>query len=98
MRDSKLDDLCINTIRLLAVDTVQQANSGHPGTPMGVAPLAYVLWDRFFTHNPNHPPMAGPGPVNPIAKPGLAHAVFSPSPHRSRPTPGGGKVFPIAGQ
>ena len=40
---------------LLTVDTVQQANSGHPGTPMGVAPLAYVLWDRFLMHNPNHP-------------------------------------------
>ena len=55
MRDSKLDDLCINTMRLLTVDTVEQANSGHPGTRMGIAPLAYVLWDRFLMHNPNHP-------------------------------------------
>ena len=53
MRDSRLDDPCINTMPLLTVDTVQQANSGHPGTPMGVAPLAYVLWDRFPMHNPN---------------------------------------------
>ena len=98
MRDSRLDDLCINTMPLLTVDTVQQANSGHPGTPMGVAPLAYVLWDRFLTHNPNHPPMAGPGPVNPITGPLLGHAVFSPTPHRVRPVPGGVKAFPTLGQ
>ena len=49
----KLDELCINTIRFLAVDAVQKANSGHPGTPMGAAPMAYVLWDRFLKHNPN---------------------------------------------
>ena len=46
------NQLCINTIRFLAVDTVQQANSGHPGTPMGAAAMAYVLWDRFLKHNP----------------------------------------------
>ena len=55
MRDSRLDDPCINTMPLLMVDTVQQGNSGYPGTPIGVAPLAYVLWDRFPTHNPNDP-------------------------------------------
>jgi len=51
----ELDELCINTIRFLAVDMVQQANSGHPGTPMGAAPMAYVLWDRFLKHNPRDP-------------------------------------------
>ena len=55
MVDTKLDELCINTVRFLAVDTVQQANSGHPGTPMGAAPMAYVLWDRFLKHSPNDP-------------------------------------------
>ena len=50
-----LDQLCINTIRFLAVDAVEKANSGHPGTPMGAAPMAYVLWDRFLKHNPNNP-------------------------------------------
>lgn len=44
----ELDELCINTIRFLAVDRVQQAKSGHLGTPMGAAPMAYVLWDRFI--------------------------------------------------
>lgn len=55
MTDAKLDELCINTIRFLAVDAVQKANSGHPGTPMGAAPMAYVLWDRFLKHNPADP-------------------------------------------
>jgi len=50
-----LDGLCINTLRMLAVDAVQKANSGHPGMPMGAAPMAYVLWTRFLTHNPANP-------------------------------------------
>ncbi|MFO8101620.1 MAG: transketolase [Dehalococcoidia bacterium] len=49
------DQLCINTIRFLAVDAVQKANSGHPGAPMGMAPMAYVLWDQFLKHNPADP-------------------------------------------
>jgi transketolase len=52
---SQLDQLCINTIRFLAVDGVQKANSGHPGMPMGAAPMAYVLWTRFMNHNPANP-------------------------------------------
>jgi transketolase len=50
-----LDQLCINTIRTLSIDGVQQANSGHPGAPMGAAPVAYVLWTRFLRHAPTHP-------------------------------------------
>jgi len=50
-----LDRLCINTIRMLAVDAVQKANSGHPGMPMGSAPMAYALWTRFLRHNPGNP-------------------------------------------
>ncbi|MBM4445068.1 MAG: transketolase [Chloroflexi bacterium] len=50
-----IDDLCVNTIRTLAIDAVQRANSGHPGTPLGAAPMAYVLWDRFLKHNPGDP-------------------------------------------
>ncbi len=52
---TNLDELCINTLRMLSVDMVQQANSGHPGMPMGAAPMAYVLWTQFLSHNPNHP-------------------------------------------
>ena len=50
-----VDQLCINTLRFLAVDAVQKAQSGHPGMPMGAAPLAYVLWTRFLKHNPSNP-------------------------------------------
>ncbi|MDP7410018.1 MAG: transketolase [Dehalococcoidales bacterium] len=50
-----LDELCINTMRFLSVDAVEKAKSGHPGTPMGAAPMAYVLWDRFLKHNPGDP-------------------------------------------
>ena len=50
-----LDQLCINTIRTLSMDAVQQANSGHPGTPMALAPVAYALWQRFLRFDPEHP-------------------------------------------
>jgi transketolase len=50
-----IDELCINTIRMLSIDAVQQANSGHPGLPMGAATMAYVLWTRHLRHNPKHP-------------------------------------------
>jgi len=52
---SALDQLCVNTIRTLSIDAVQKANSGHPGAPMGLAPVAYVLWDRILRHNPANP-------------------------------------------
>lgn len=51
----ELDQLCINTIRALTVDAVQKAKSGHPGLPLGAAPMAYVLWTRFLRHNPKNP-------------------------------------------
>lgn len=51
----KLDYLCINTLRLLAAEAVQKANSGHPGMPMGAASFAYVLWTKFLRHNPKNP-------------------------------------------
>jgi transketolase len=51
----ELDQLCINTIRTLTIDAVQKANSGHPGLPLGAAPMAYVLWTRFLRHNPTNP-------------------------------------------
>ncbi len=55
MASGALDQLCVNAIRILSADAVQEANSGHPGAPMGAAPLAYTLWDRFLRHNPSNP-------------------------------------------
>ncbi len=52
---SDLDRLSVNTIRFLSVDAIQKANSGHPGLPMGAAPMAYCLWSRFLKHNPSNP-------------------------------------------
>ena len=50
-----IDELCVDTIRTLAIDAVQKANSGHPGLPLGAAPMAYVLWSRHLKHNPGDP-------------------------------------------
>ena len=55
MAISNLDGLCINTIRFLSIDAVEKARSGHPGMPMGAAPIAYILWDRYLKHNPTNP-------------------------------------------
>jgi len=55
INQSAADSLCVNTIRTLAMDAVQAANSGHPGAPMGLAPAAYVLWTQFLKHNPKNP-------------------------------------------
>lgn len=51
----KLEELCVNTIRFLAVDAVERAKSGHPGTPMGMADMAFVLWTEFLRHDPKDP-------------------------------------------
>jgi transketolase len=55
MSTSDLERTCVNTIRFLSVDMVQHARSGHPGLPMGAAPMAYVLWTRFLRHSPSNP-------------------------------------------
>lgn len=73
MTDS-LDNLCINTIRTLAMDMVQKANSGHPGSPMGAASIAYVLWDRFLKHNHTDP--AWPCRARFVLSPGHASALL----------------------
>ena len=52
---AQLDQRCIDTLRFLAVDMVQKADSGHPGLPLGAMPMAYVLWDRFLRHSPANP-------------------------------------------
>ena len=51
-RQTDIDELCINTIRTLSMDAIQKANSGHPGTPMALAPLAYTLWQRYLRFDP----------------------------------------------
>ena len=55
MLNDSFDQLCVDTIRILSAEAVQQANSGHPGLPMGAADMAYILWTRFLKHNPANP-------------------------------------------
>ena len=55
LSSERLDQLCIGALRFLSVDAVQKANSGHPGLPLGAAPMAYVLWTRLLSHNPRDP-------------------------------------------
>src|SRR5499427_10368388 len=52
---AEIDQLCINTIRTLSIDAVQQAKSGHPGTPMALAPLVYTIWNRVMRFDPKDP-------------------------------------------
>ena len=54
MSASEMDLLCINTIRTLAIDAIQKAKSGHPGTPMGMAPVAYGLWQKRLSFDPRY--------------------------------------------
>ncbi len=53
--NTEIDEISINTIRTLSLDAIEAANSGHPGLPMGAAPMAYVLWTKFLNHNPKNP-------------------------------------------
>src|SRR6201982_1467039 len=55
MTGAQIDQLCINTIRTLSIDAVQHANSGHPGTPMALAPLVYTIWNRVMKFDPQDP-------------------------------------------
>ena len=66
-RNQDIATLCINTIRTLSIDAVQAANSGHPGTPMALAPVAYVLWNRVMRFDPAGPDLAEPRPLRALA-------------------------------
>ena len=54
-RFSQIDELVINTIRILSIEAIQRANSGHPGLPLGDSPLAYLIWSKFLKFNPDNP-------------------------------------------
>src|SRR5277367_3558486 len=55
MPTGPIDDICVNTIRTLCIDAVQQADSGHPGTPMAMAPVVYTLWQQYLGYDPADP-------------------------------------------
>ena len=91
-------ELCINTIRTLAMDAVQKANSGHPGAPMGLAPAGYALWTRVMKHNPKNPDWPDRDPLRPFRRPRLHVALQPFAPHRLRPEPGRNQKLPAVGQ
>ncbi len=94
----KLDQLCINSIRVLAIDAVQKANSGHPGMPMGMAPVAYVLWTRFLRHNPKQSEMVRARPLCALGRARLDAALQPALPDRLRPHARRSQAFPPARQ
>ena len=75
LTSQELDQLAINTIRTLSIDAVQQAKSGHPGTPMALAPLVYVIWNRVMRFDPQGPDLAKPRSLRPVQRPCLDAAV-----------------------
>ena len=88
----------INTIRFLSVDAVQKAKSGHPGTPMGLAPLSYLLWTKYLRYNPANPDWAGTRPVRPLLRPRLHAPLLPAPPHRVRRDPRRPAGVPAVGE
>ena len=79
---ASLDTLCINSIRMLAVDAINKSNSGHPGLPMGCAPMGYALWDKFL--KPQEPQVVQPRPLRAVRRSRLHAALRPATPHRLR--------------
>ena len=75
MADDKTIQLAINTIRTLSIDAVQQAKSGHPGTPMALAPLVYTIWNRVMRFDPAGPDLAQPRSVRALKRSRLDAAL-----------------------
>ena len=98
MTKEELDQLCINTIRFLAVDAVQKANSGHPGLPLGAAPMAYVLWSRFLRHDPADPGWRDRDRFVLSAGHGSALLYAAAAPDRLRPPARRAQALPAVGQ
>ena len=86
--NNRLEKECINTIRFLAVDGVQKANSGHPGMPMEASELAYVLWTRTMNYNPMNPEWPNRDRFNPFRRTRLHASLCHASSHWIWPFPG----------
>ena len=93
-----LDLLCINTVRTLAMDAVQKANSGHPGTPMALAPLGYSLFTQAHEARPGRSALARPRPLRALVRPRVDAALQLPLSQRLRPHPRGPEAVPPVGE
>ena len=92
------DSLMANAIRALAMDAVQQANSGHPGAPMGMADIAVALWGRHLKHNPAQSALVRPRPLRAVERPRLDAALRAAAPDRLRPADRRAEELPPAAQ
>ncbi len=97
MPNSDIEQRSIDTIRTLAMDAVQQANAGHPGTAMALAPLAYLLYAEVMEHNPANPRLARPRPLRPLGRPRVHPPVRRASSHGLRPAARGAEAVPPVG-
>ena len=95
---SELDQPCVNTIRFLSVDMVEKANSGHPGLPMGAAPMAYVLWTRFLRAQSEEPALVGSRPLRPFRGPRLGAALLAAPSDRLRSLARSAQAVPAVGE
>ncbi len=94
---SDSDQLCVDSIRALAMDAIQKANSGHPGLPMAMAPAAFVLYRRIMRHDPADPQWPDRDRFLLSAGPRLDAALRHPAPHRLRPPDGRDQALPPVG-
>ena len=95
---SALDESCVNTLRFLSVDAVQKADSGHPGLPLGAAPMACVLWTRFLKHNPANPALVRPRSLRTLRGAWIGAAVQPAAPDRLRAIPRADQAVSPMGQ
>jgi transketolase len=93
----RVDRLCIDAIRALAMDAVEKAKSGHPGMPMAMAPVAYLLYTRYLRHNPRDPGWPDRDRFVLSAGHGSMLLYSVPAPVRLRPAPGGAQALPAVG-
>ena len=96
--ETTLEDLCINTIRILSADAVQNANSGHPGMPMGAAAMAYTLWTRVPEAQSEGSALVRSRSIRAFCRPRLDAAVQPAASDRLRSAAGGVEAFPQVGQ
>ena len=96
-RMDELTRLAVNTIKFLAIDAIEKANSGHPGLPMGAADYAFILWSRYLKHDPIGPALARSRSLRPVGRPRLDAALLAPAPVGLRPAARRAEALPPVG-
>lgn len=94
---SKIENTSVNAIRILAAEMIQKAKSGHPGLPMGCAPIAYELWGNHMNHNPKNPKWLNRDSFHPVWRSWFCYAVFPAASLWLWPDYGGSEELPSVG-